>query len=101
MSSLFSKLKALVQSGARGPRRRKTKAPDGAQEPASIAEVTEATARQRVQAEVTEARPAQVARTQAAASKPAPAVAEPEPGQEQAGALEEERVADLLKGKQA
>jgi hypothetical protein len=100
LSSLFSKLKTLVQSGARGPRRRK-KAPDGAREPGSIAEVTKSTARQRNLAEVTEAPPAYVARPQAAVSKPAPVVAEPKPDEEQAGALEEERVADLLKGKQA
>ncbi len=94
MSSLFSKLKALVQSGARGPRRKKK----AAQAPASVAEVTEATARRRIQDEVSQASPAQVARPKAAVRKPA--AAEAEPDEEQAGALEEERVVDLLKGKQ-
>ncbi len=112
MSSLFSKLKALVQSSARGPRRKK-RAPKAAQEAAqeaaqiaaqeavSVAEVTEAIAQRRVQAQVTETSPAQVARPQAAAYKPASSVAEPEPDEEQAGALEEERVVDILKGKQS
>jgi hypothetical protein len=99
LSSLFSKLKTLVQSGARGPRR-KTKAPGRAQEPGSVPEVTKATARQRVQAEVTEASPAQAAQLRAAVHKPALTVAEPAPNEEQSGALEEERVVDLLQGKQ-
>jgi hypothetical protein len=104
LSSLLSKLKALVQASARGPRRRQKapgKAQTAEQQATSVPEVTEATAQQRARAEVTEASPAQVAQAhQAAARQPAHDLAESEPGKAPSGALEEERVVDILKGKQ-
>lgn len=103
MSSLLSKLKTLVQAGARGPRRRQKapgKAQTAAQEPDSVPEVTDATAQRRTLAEVTEASSAQAAQPQAAALKPAHDLAEPGPDEVHSGELEEERVVDLLKGKQ-
>jgi hypothetical protein len=102
LSSLLSKLRTLIQSGARGPRPRKVKPPAEPQEPSVVPEVTEAPARRRKQPEVTEAplvethvaeQPAE--RRKRLATKGARA------GEDQPGALEEERVVDLLKKKQS
>ncbi len=98
MSSLLSKLRNLVQAKARGPRRYKTQ-PAPADEPG----VTEAPARRSKLPEVTKATPveARVITRPAAASRPALARQELSADKEQTDALEEERVVDLLKGKQS
>jgi len=98
LSSLLSKLRNLVQAKARGPRRYKTQ-PAPADEP----EVTEASARRSKLPEVTKATPveARVITRPAAASRPALARQELSADKEQTDALEEERVVDLLKGKQS
>ncbi len=98
MSSLLSKLRSLVQAKARGPRRYKTQPA-----PPDKPEVTKAPARRSKLPEVTEASPveAHVMTRPAAASRPAPARQKLSADEEQADALEEERVVDLLKGKQS
>jgi hypothetical protein len=121
MSSLFSKLRSLVSARVRGPRRYETKpAPptETARERPPEPEVTEALARQHKLPEVTDApqvesatsprheRPAESLEVSAqpaptASSRPVLVVKEPRAEQSQTEALEEERVADLLKGKQS
>jgi hypothetical protein len=91
LSSLLSKLKSLVQAKARGPRRYKTQ-PTPPDEP----EVTEAPARRSKLPEVTKASP-----VEARVTRPVPARQELSADEEQTDALEEERVVDLLKGKQS
>jgi hypothetical protein len=101
MSSLFSKLKALVNARVRGPRRyKKEPQPQAETAPATrpVPEVTEAPARRVKLPEVsveTSTRPAATVTRQ-----PAARAEEPEADGSQFEGLEEERVVDLLKGKQ-
>ncbi len=108
MSSLFDKLKALVSARARGPRRYRQahEAPDeAAQETAAVPEVTEAHAHRRKMPEVTEgqqpttetARPARTA----GAGQPAPRLQERAEAPDRDDALEDDRIVDLLKDKDA
>jgi hypothetical protein len=106
MSSLLDKLKALVSANVRGPRRynKEPEAPAGtAEEPTSVPEVTEAPAQRRQVPEVTEAPQAaqDSARTTVPTSTAASRVKESEKDADQAGALEEERIVDLLKGQES
>lgn len=125
MSSLFNKLKALVNARGRGPRRyRAEPAPPTEAERGRppVPEVTEAPAHRHKPPEVTEApqvesatslrrersveRPVESIEVSAqpdatATSRPALVVKEPRTDESQTDALEEERVADLLKGKRS
>jgi hypothetical protein len=108
MSSLFEKLKALVSARARGPRRYRQapEAPDeAAQETASVPEVAEAPAHRRKMPEVSEGQqPAAAidrpART-ASAGQPAPRLQERAEAPDRDDALEDDRIVDLLKDKDA
>ena len=106
MSSLLDKLRALVSANVRGPRRynkEREALAETAQEPAPVPEVTEAPAQRRQVPEVTEA--PQVAqdsaRTAVPTSTAASRVEEPKQDEDQADALEEERIVDLLKGQES
>jgi hypothetical protein len=100
LSSLLSKLRTLVQAGARGPRPRKVKPPAEPQEPLVVPEVTEASARRRKQPEVTEAPLVETIAGQPAERRERLAVKGTGADEDPPGALEEERVVDLLKKKQ-
>ena len=101
MSSLFSKLKALVNAGARGPRRykRKTRPQGEAAKARPVSEVTEAPAHRRELPEVTEAPQIEqkIEQIETPTRKRPTQLEEPETDQTQSDALEEGRVADLLK----
>ena len=104
MSSLFSKLRALVSARARGPRRHR-QAPEAPGETAPVPEVTEAPARRREVPEVTEgqqlnATSAQPATT-AGADQPAARLEERAEAPDRDDALEDDRIVDLLKDKDA
>jgi hypothetical protein len=103
MASLLRKLKDLVNVSVRGPRRYKAEPAPPTETP--VPEVTEAPARRHRLPEVSEApqveAEAPVRRVATPGSQPGKRVEEPETGAEGAEALEEERVADLLKGEQS
>jgi len=106
MSSLLDKLKALVSANVRGTRRynKEPEAPaETGEDPASVPEVTEAPAQRRKVPQVTEA--PQVAKDSTRTAVPtrtaASRVKEPEQDENQADALEEERIVDLLKGQES
>ena len=105
MSNLFSKIKALLSAQARGPRRYEQAPPPPTEKTRSAdAEVTEAPARRTELPEVTEApiKTKAPARTAASpSSRPASRIEEPGASETHASPLEEERVADLLKGQQS
>ena len=101
MANLLSKFRAMVNARVRGPRRYKRKPID---ESGPEPEVIEAPARSQKLPEVTEAPQAKSTATPAQATatparRPFTRVKEPGADKEQADALEEERVADLLKDK--
>ena len=105
MTSLWHKLKGLVNASVRGPRQYKTK-PDPPDETArEEPEVTEASARRRKLPEVTEAPPTKVERSvrpaAAPTSRPITRVEVPEITEQQTDTLEESRVADLLTEEQS
>ena len=105
MSSLLDKLKTLIGANLRGTGRYERKddpATGATREPTAAPEVTEAPARRQKLPEVTEAPHSESApiRPGAKAAQPAARVAEPQPDEEQAETLEEERIVDLLKGEQ-
>lgn len=106
MSSLLDKLRALVSANVRGSRRynKDPEAPaETAEEATPVPEVTEASAQRRQVPEVTEAPPVakDSARTVVPPSTAASRVEEPKKDEDQAGALEEERIVDLLKDQES
>lgn len=106
MSSLFSKLKAMVNASVRGPRRYQ-KEPDRPAEteevPTALPEVTDATPHRTKLPQVTEAPQVEQASTPATLPTrelPGSRIEQPRKEKGQADVIEEERVIDLLKGKQ-
>jgi hypothetical protein len=102
MSSLVRKLKVLISTSVRGPRRRergREAHPGTVEERDSQPEVIEASPSQRKLPEVTEAPQVQEARVHVArsASSAADRVELPKEGEDRIEELEEGRVADLLK----
>jgi hypothetical protein len=109
MSSLFSKLKALVNASVRGPRRYKRESEprsETAKGAHPVPEVTETPTRRRKLPEVTEAPQVESAEVPVrpaatSTSQPATQFEDSETDETHTDTLEEERVADLLKGKRS
>ena len=105
MSSLLDKLRTLISSNVRGPRRyrKESSPPAEPQESSRAPEVTEAPARKQKVPEVTEAPEAYEAPSQVAATtrQQVSRVEEPRKEEDETEALEEERIVDLLKGEQS
>lgn len=105
MSSLLNKLKTLIGASARGPRR--YAANDDAPRPGtSVAsaprEVTDARVSQNDNHETVEARRVMTSPSRTASSSPEPSpIEEPDPDAAQIEELEDDRIVDLLKGKQS
>jgi len=105
MSSFFSKLRALLNARARGPRG--YQAPDASPtetelQRSSLPEVTEAPVRARKRPEVTEAPAIETNPTERAApvSQPSSGAEGVAQKEEPSESLEEKRIVDLLKGEQ-
>jgi hypothetical protein len=105
MSSLLNKLKTLIGASARGPRRYATN--DDVPRPGtSVAsaprEVTDARVSQDDKLEAVEALRVTTSLSRTASSSPEPSpIEEPDPDAAQIEQLEDDRIIDLLKGKQS